>query len=286
MFNCIIYEIQMDISNNYIGAAYRQSHQYELQIRRMRLISELIEDYQENMRRAMWLVGCELGMSNTSLFGNSHRINRIPPLRTPRNTDDDEPVLNTERRDPPFSFNNLMPSQIRRGFIYTQLMDRDEAPIGLTSEQIESCTTLVQYDTSMNEIRCPITWDAFEQGQNVLEINNCRHIFGQNALMEWFQNHSICPVCRTNVTQLRTNETSPQAQQTQQPNSINQLISGILSGVNAAATTNQNGYYESEFEINMEDLLQFYTQLVQPSTTSNIQTQPSSPHLSTNNTFT
>jgi hypothetical protein len=87
--------------------------------------------------------------------------------------------------------------------------------IKLTSEQIESFTTLVQYDTSMNEIRCPITWDAFEIGQNVLEINNCRHIFGQNALMEWFQNHSICPVCRTNVTQLRTNETSPQAQQTQ-----------------------------------------------------------------------
>ena len=279
VLNCLIvlYERNtMDLSNNYIwgggGISYnRQQQQYDLQVRRLRLISELIEDYQENMRRAMWLVSCELGVSNTSLFGNSHRIGRIPPLRTPRATDDDEPA-STERRDPPFSFNRMTP-QVRRRFIYTQLMDGGQT--GLTNEQIENSTSLIQYDASMNEIRCPITWDAFEPGQNILQINNCRHIFGQTALMEWFQSHCICPVCRTNVVRNSQTpaaaETSPSTAQTQ-PSALNQLISGILSGVNNAAT-NENGYYESEFEISMEDLLRFYTQLVQTDTSTATQRQ-------------
>jgi hypothetical protein len=276
----------MDLSSNSIGAAttaaYHSQQQYDIQIRRLRLMSELIEDYQENMRRAMWLISSEMGVSNSSLFGHSHRIRRIPPLRTPRDTySDEEPELSGRRGvvDPPYSFNRLTTPQMRRGFIYTtQLTEREDATTaGLTSEQIESCTRLIQYDASMNEIRCPITWDAFEPGQNVLEINNCRHIFGQAALMEWFQSHSICPVCRTNVIQPGT---STQAQ-AHQPSSLNQLISGILSGVNTAAT-NENGYYESEFEINMEDLLRYYTQLVQPSaTTTNNHNQSSSPPSST-----
>ena len=274
----------MDLSNNYIwgwgggrgagGMSYYQQNQqnqqqYDLQVRRLRLISELIEDYQENMRRAMWLVSCELGVSNTSLFGNSHRIGRIPPLRTPRATDNDEPA-SQERGDAPFSFNRMTPQR----FIYTQFMDRGQT--GLTNEQIENSTSLIQYDASMNEIRCPITWDAFEPGQNILQIHNCRHIFGQTALMEWFQSHCICPVCRTNVIRNSQTpaeeETSPSTTTQTQPSALNQLISGILSGVNNAAT-NENGYYESEFEISMEDLLRFYTQLVQTDTSTATQRQ-------------
>jgi predicted nucleic acid-binding Zn ribbon protein len=51
----------------------------------------------------------------------------------------------------------------------------------------------------MNETRCPISLDYFEPGQNILQINNCGHIFGHQPLMEWFQRHSRCPVCRASV---------------------------------------------------------------------------------------
>ena len=326
-FNCIIAN-KMDSSGNYIPYS-RNFQRWELQTRRLRLISDVMEDYQENMRRAFRLIGCELGISN----------HVFPNMRTAANLNVDDWLdrvsqatydmyspggQTTEseyerREEPPYSFNRSPPlprPNIRRGFVYTQLLEPRDDPAadrGITNEQIASSTQLIQYDFSMNEARCPISLDYFELGQNILQINNCRHIFGHQPLMEWFQRHSRCPVCRASV--LSTNSQQPQTQTNNTPSvfdrilerplnnsntntgsvnmranaqvninagnvlstssAISQILSGILTGVNGAVNT-ETGYYESEFAFNVNDLLDAYTELIgsQPSTTTP-STQPS-----------
>lgn len=303
----VLFRILMDLSGNYIP--YNRNFQrWELQTRRLRLISDIMEDYQENIRRAFRLIGCELGISN-HMFPTSQRhssnlnvddwLDRVSQITTDMYSPEGQPP-----EEPPYSFNRSPPlprPNVRRGFVYTQLLEpRDNEDTGITAEQITNSTRLIQYDQSMNETRCPITWDQFEPGQNVLQINHCQHIFGQPALMEWFQRHSRCPVCRASVLQQnqtpaqssginlqasaqmnisdrfssilrptpsRSEDTTPSVStQPLASTAINQIISGILTSVNGAVNT-ESGYYESEFAFNVDDLLSAYTQLIgsQPS---------------------
>lgn len=71
---------------------------------------------------------------------------------------------------------------------------------GLTSEQISQTTHIVQYNNEMNENRCPITIEPFIIGEDISQINVCLHIFKTNALTNWLQHHTTCPVCRCSLT--------------------------------------------------------------------------------------
>lgn len=225
----------MDLSGNYIP--YNRTFQrWELQSRRLRLISDIMEDYQENMRRVFRLIGCELGISshvfppsqrNASSLNVEDWLDRVSQVNADMYSPEGRPP---EEPEPPRSPHLHRPN-IRRGFVYTQLLEpRDNQDTGITAEQIENSTRSIQYDPSMNEPRCPITWDQFEQGQNILQINNCNHIFSQPALMEWFQHHSICPVCRASV--LQQNQPSTQSSginlQTTAQMNISDRFSSIL----------------------------------------------------------
>ena len=310
-----------------------------LQLRRLRLISDMMEDYQENMRRAFRLVGCELGISNnmfpntittgnlnvdnwlqqvyqatTDMYspgGQPQEYERREMREEDENLDGQRPVGTNSNAgvSPIYSFNRSPPlprQNIRRGFVYTQLLDPRDDPVadrGITNEQIASSTQLIQYDNSMNEARCPISLEYFESGQNILQINNCGHIFGHQPLMEWFQRNSRCPVCRTVVLSTNSRQRQPnntpsfstlptdasgginmRANEQVNINTsnvpsnstlISQILSGILTSVNGAVNT-ETGYYESEFAFNVDDLLDAYTQLVG--------TQPSTPTLPSQNT--
>ena len=190
------------------------------------------------------------------------------------------------RNDPPYSFNRMPPlyqrSNLRRGFVYTQTPDLSfrenyNSDTGIDNQQIANSTELIQYDASMSETQCPITWENFEPNQNVLRINACRHIFGKEALTHWFERHSRCPVCRTSVVQ--SDASNNRSEQTPgislqgnarlnldtgniQANPIRQIMSGILTGLNGVINTD-SGHYESEFTFDVNDLLNSYTQLIQ-----------------------
>jgi hypothetical protein len=287
-----------------------------LQTRRLRLISDLIEDYQENMSRAMGLIEFEMGVSNAS---------NTQDRRTSRGLDDWlENILPTNevpryssrgRRTQNSLFDNISVSEntnttnianpnIRRGFIYTQLIDPPTTSTdgrgggGISVQQIESATELIQYDVSMNETRCPITLDTFEPGQNILRVNSCGHIFGQHALLEWCHRHSKCPVCRTSLVSAsvdasnasadvsasmdasrgsgRTSRTRTNTTTSSSSDVINQLMSGIINGVNNSLNTD-SGYYESSMTFGVNELIDAYRQLTQtPSTVSTSRTSSTS----------
>lgn len=72
---------------------------------------------------------------------------------------------------------------------------------GLTDEEYQRITQTITYDASINidDSRCPITLQNFNQGQEVAQIRICQHTFSPTALREWFNGHQTCPVCRSNV---------------------------------------------------------------------------------------
>ena len=71
---------------------------------------------------------------------------------------------------------------------------------GITSSQMHQETRIVQYDVSMNEVRCPICLEDFQLGENICQIIRCGHIFKQHDLARWFERNNVCPVCRCDVT--------------------------------------------------------------------------------------
>ena len=85
--------------------------------------------------------------------------------------------------------------------IYSQ---ETEQAVGLTDEEIESATVEVVYNTSADMIstQCPISFDDFRNGENILRIRECGHIFKPVELRRWLTRHHNCPVCRYD---LRTN---------------------------------------------------------------------------------
>jgi len=75
---------------------------------------------------------------------------------------------------------------------------------GLTNEEIRACTDNLVYEEGMEGLLsnvCPITMEEFVVGDRLLQLRECRHAFRERELVEWFQRHSTCPVCRHRVVE-------------------------------------------------------------------------------------
>ena len=76
----------------------------------------------------------------------------------------------------------------------------------LTREQIQNGTQIIQYDISMDEIRCPISLEDFILDEQICRIRGCNHIFKTANLMRWFETHIDCPVCRYDLRRWNSGE--------------------------------------------------------------------------------
>jgi len=240
-------------------------NQHDLRLRRLRLLSDVLEDYQNNMNRAFRLIEMEAGLDADNV-GMRHAAYRE---REPRRYSETTATTNTNTR----FFNRVVG--------------------GLTAEQILQFTTPVAYDATMNETRCPITWETFVPGQELLRVNTCNHIFSREAIVEWFGRNRHCPVCRSNpfshthsgqshtpynvlgysaVVSLEAFDPSlntptedpsgstPSERSASQPSSsssssfVNALLRGLVNNINDSVNSNAD-YYEREFTFNVNDLL-------------------------------
>ena len=92
-------------------------------------------------------------------------------------------------------------------------------PEGLTESQIQNATMDVIFDASNNTLlydadisrdtsealfevptQCPISLEEFTNGEHLLQIRECKHVFKPVELRRWLSRHTQCPVCRCNVT--------------------------------------------------------------------------------------
>jgi len=139
---------------------------YDVRRRQLRILSDIMEDYQDNVQLYLQVIT------------ESLRSNRYSPS-----------LLNHPRRNSERPRANPIPTPIRR----------QATASGLTDRQIELATRTIVYDASMNESRCPISLEDFVPGSEIVQIIGCSHIFKCQPLREWFNRNSHCPVCRYNI---------------------------------------------------------------------------------------
>lgn len=53
-----------------------------------------------------------------------------------------------------------------------------------------------------NNTECAVCLAEFEEGEWLKHLPNCRHAFHISCIDTWFQSHSNCPLCRSNVYDL------------------------------------------------------------------------------------
>ena len=70
-----------------------------------------------------------------------------------------------------------------------------------TQEEIDNATESIVYSANMNlgQERCPISLEDFHDGDQILRIRHCGHIFGNLSLQSWFNSNVRCPVCRFDI---------------------------------------------------------------------------------------
>lgn len=84
-----------------------------------------------------------------------------------------------------------------RGHFDEPTTQTEQSP-GLSLESILANTTILTYSREQHSETetCPITLDAFVEGEPIYKINGCGHIFKSAALLRWFSTHRVCPMCR------------------------------------------------------------------------------------------
>jgi hypothetical protein len=112
--------------------------------------------------------------------------------------------------------NNLYSTLIRNIMQY-----RNTNNIALTREQLQRVTEECVYNSSIENTptQCPISLDEFVEGENILKIRKCGHIFRPAELRRWFTQRNKCPVCRCNVLDI-SSSTIPTTHNTEQPNAF------------------------------------------------------------------
>lgn len=72
-----------------------------------------------------------------------------------------------------------------------------------TSQQIEDATEDIVFNEEnydlVNETRCPITLEDFQENQTLVRIRRCGHVFSQEPFRNWFRQSVRCPVCRHDI---------------------------------------------------------------------------------------
>jgi hypothetical protein len=71
----------------------------------------------------------------------------------------------------------------------------------LTSHEIQNATELFIHD-SRNQLiynTCPITLEEFREGEPLMRIRHCGHIFKAFELQRWFLRNTKCPSCRYDI---------------------------------------------------------------------------------------
>ena len=103
---------------------------------------------------------------------------------------------------------------------WTQPLFNQTRPRILNQTQINQSTTTFTYSDQsqelINETRCPISLENFQNGDSLCQIIGCGHVFLRTNLMNWFRRSHQCPICRYDLMNNRpqqnaqSNETGPQ----------------------------------------------------------------------------
>jgi len=238
----------MHISNDIMRSYNNNINEFNTNMRDLIRILQNINNNNNNIRRQQ--------MRTTEPFVSIPR-NPIQQTNLPRNT---IPRMNSRdylqnRRsnvlgNPPFNiFENIMPF-----FPYTF----QDVVIRPTDTEIENACELFEYMSSIELInsRCPITLSEFQQGDQVRRIRHCGHTFIADAIISWFQNNVICPVCRYDIRNYNEENTENTENTESTENENNE--ESTENENNEESTENENNEESTENDVSLNAFTTIY----------------------------
>ena len=80
-----------------------------------------------------------------------------------------------------------MPHYIIQDVVYETLND----------DSINVNLNILEEDNSLNEEKCSICLNKYQENDICRKLNNCQHYFHKNCINEWLLFKGNCPCCRT-----------------------------------------------------------------------------------------
>lgn len=181
----------------------------------MQLWSNLVEDYnaqiqlyQQNIQSIIRITEnvLQVGRTNANANANTNAANTNTNVNT--NTANTNTNANTNsRRNLISQLRNLFQSSHEpyileieniTPFIYSRSRNTQQLP---TTQEIQNATELFVYDTRnpIEYTTCPISLEEFREGEPLMRIRDCGHIFKAFELQRWFLRNTRCPSCRFDI---------------------------------------------------------------------------------------
>ena len=196
------------------------------------------------------------------LGGLRRNMNSTPPNRSnPRLNARRHTIFNISdlsrniRATRPF-FSPRIPTQRDGRFFFGGLgPELRDVVVRPTNEEIQTATRRFVYNSEPDLLnrRCPITMEDFQDGDNLIQIIPCGHNFKDEPLINWFQEHVRCPVCRYDIRDYVPNNgdsTSSDDSDIRQENSnpsspINPRLTRSFSGSGMTTTSSVSSLHPS-----------------------------------------
>lgn len=206
--------INANVNNNI------EMSQNQNQNQQFTLWSNLVEDYNAQIQTYQHNITSILRITENMLpilRNNSNSNNNARPRTASSNNNTTRRhTLITQLRD--WFRNNELSSQYVLEFENLPILFSDQATnrttsssssASLTTTEIQSATDIFINDSSNNPLlynTCPISLEEFRDGEPLMKINHCGHIFKAFELQRWFLRNTKCPSCRHDIR--TTNNTS------------------------------------------------------------------------------
>ena len=164
----------------------------------MYIYNQNFRNYNQNIREMIQLYD-NIHLRHNNIIRNnsywtSNLINETPrtPSPTPVNIFSSSIPINNTR--PRINTNTIL-SHIFNPL--TELFQRNQETPILTNQQIQLATENYVFNGEVTENNtCPICLEEFTEGDILIKIRGCGHIFKSSHLLNWFNRNSGCPVCR------------------------------------------------------------------------------------------
>jgi len=66
-------------------------------------------------------------------------------------------------------------------------------------EKLKEREEKVSLTEMLTEQTCPVCFEDYKAGENIISLPKCRHCFHSGCVNEWLAKIPLCPMCRGNV---------------------------------------------------------------------------------------
>lgn len=236
-----------------------------------------IAEYQRNMHNYIHNTHNFLELIQSMIASNVSSNDHIPPYTPPRVRPREHPIRQPYPHSPPIPPPRSDTANTPLSYLLFPRLDisgnrqyvaqpqpiRDLASmfqdviIRPSEEEIDRATELFEYNSTMEltNMRCPITLEDFEEGDQICRIRQCGHCFKRTAFDGWFETSVSCPICRYDIRTFTLPEETWDNEETEADNAI-QTGSTTSATITSATTDHITHPNTDELGQNVNSIIQ------------------------------